>query len=118
MFKSTQIILALLLMWGFQALATTDEQTQSLEQMGKLNGIALGCRYFDQVKIIKKALVQALPKRRELGRVFESVTDQTYREFVASKAACPAPEAFAAELEAAIESLNQNFSPELQSPGK
>ncbi len=118
MFKSTQLILALLLLWSFQAQATTEKQTQSLEKMGKLNGIALGCRYFDQVKTIKKALVQALPKRRELGRTFEAVTDQTYREFVASKAACPAPDAFAADLEAAIQHLNQNFSPELQSPDK
>ncbi|WP_456379310.1 hypothetical protein [Thiolapillus sp.] len=118
MFKTTQVILALLLLWGFQAQATTDAQTQSLEQMGKLNGIALGCRYFDQVKTIKKALVQALPKRRELGRIFETVTDQTYREFVASKTACPSAEAFAADLETAIQNLNQNFSPELQAPGK
>ncbi|WP_456412014.1 hypothetical protein [Thiolapillus sp.] len=118
MLKSTRFVLALLLLWSFPAQATTEEQTQSLEKMGQLNGIALGCRYFDQVKAIKKALVQALPKRRELGRTFEAVTDQTYREFVASKAACPSTEAFAADLEAAIQRLNQNFSPELQSPDK
>lgn len=112
MFRSTRIVLALWLLWGFQAQAATEGQTQSLEKMGKLNGIALGCRYFDQVKTIKKALVQALPKRRELGRIFEAVTDQTYREFIASKTACPSAEAFAADLEAAIQNLNQSFSSE------
>ena len=118
MLKSTPLVLALLLLWGFQAQAATEEQTQSLEKMGKLNGIALSCRYFDQVKTIKKALVQALPKRRELGRTFEAVTDRVYREFMASKAACPTPEAFAADLELAIRQLNQHFPPELQSPNK
>jgi len=110
MLKHTQIVSALLLLWGSQVHAFTDEQNQSIEQMGELNGIALSCRYFDQVKHIKKALVEALPKRRELGRTFEAVTDKTYREFIATKASCPTAEAFAADVDAAIQMLNQSFS--------
>lgn len=110
MLKITQIILALALLWGFQAHAFTDAQNQSVEQMGKLNGIALVCRFFDQVTPIKKALVEALPKRRELGRAFEAVTDKAYREFIAAKATCPTAEDFAADLDAAIQALNQSFS--------
>lgn len=105
-----KVVLLFLLLLGLPAHAFTDEQNQSIEQMGRLNGIALSCRYFDQVKHIKKALVEALPKRRELGRAFEAVTDQTYREFIANKSTCPTAEAFAADVEMTIQTLKQRFS--------
>lgn len=112
MASMNKILLALsvLLLWAtVQAADFTDQQNQSIEQMGSLNGTALSCRYFDQVKHIKKALVQALPKRRELGRQFEAVTDETYRGFLTNKTPCPSAEAFTKEVEAGIQQLNQAF---------
>ncbi len=108
--RITSLILLSLLWATAQATVFTDEQNQTIEQMGKLNGTALSCRYFDQVKHIKKALVEALPKRRELGRQFEAVTDKTYRELMANKTACPTADEFASNVDAGIQQLNKAFS--------
>ena len=103
------VIFALTLFAG-QGLAISDTQYRAVEQMGKLNGVALQCRYFEQTKIIKKALVNALPKRRQLGEAFERVTHDSFMEFMESQATCPEETDFNQAVEEAIRQLNQVFA--------
>ena len=82
----------------------------AVEELGRLNGIALNCRYFDQVKRIKRILIDNLPKRRELGQTFEDRTDASFKAFIQSGAACPSPAAFSDEVAKAGENLRKTFA--------
>jgi hypothetical protein len=83
----------------------------AVEELGRLNGIALNCRYFDQVRNIKQILIDNLPKRRELGQVFEDKTNESFKAFIQSGSACPSPVAFAAEVDRAGQELARIFPP-------
>ncbi|WP_456445718.1 hypothetical protein [Thiolapillus sp.] len=82
---------------------------QAVKELGRLNGIALNCRYFDQAKRIKQMLITSLPKRRELGQLFEDETDASFKSFIQSGAACPSPAAFGAEVDKAGAALARIF---------
>lgn len=83
---------------------------QAVEALGRLNGVALSCRYFDQVKRIKQILIDNLPKRRELGQLFEDTTNASFKEFIGSGAACPSPVAFTEDVGTAREELQKAFA--------
>ena len=89
--------------------SSEQEGYQAVEELGRLNGIALNCRYFDQVKRIKQMLIASLPKRRELGQLFEDETDASFKSFIQSGAACPSPVAFGEEVDKAGAALAKNF---------
>jgi hypothetical protein len=83
---------------------------QAVAELGRLNGIALNCRYFGEVKRIKRILIESLPKRRELGQLFEDQTDASFKAFIKTGAACPSPAAFALEVDAAAAELTRTLS--------
>lgn len=105
-------LLALLAAMPAASLADTLDKAglAAVEELGRLNGIALNCRYFDQVKRIKQMLIDNLPKRRELGQVFEEKTDASFKEFIQSGAACPSPAAFAGDVGKAGDELARVFA--------
>ncbi len=96
--------------WATSLQAMTDSQQQVISSIGKLNGIALQCRYIDQVKRIKMALVESLPKQRMLGEWFEQSTNASFMEFMEKDQVCPAAQLFQLEVDAAIENIKSEFS--------
>jgi hypothetical protein len=93
-----------------QAVAATDDQFNSIQHVGKLNGVALHCKYHQQARRMKLALIAVLPKRRQLGQAFDDATNESFLEFIRNKSECPEPQQFIQEVDAAVTGLNQSFS--------
>ncbi|WP_456372733.1 hypothetical protein [Thiolapillus sp.] len=104
-------LLALILPLLAQAAPLDKAGLAAVEELGRLNGIALNCRYFDQVRNIKQTLIDRLPKRRELGQIFEQKTDESFKAFIQSGSACPSPATFAAEVDKATHTLAEIYPP-------
>ncbi len=111
--KKTVISLVLLMLpFSLPAAAddAADPHQQALARMGELNGVALACRYFDQTRRIKRALIEGLPKQRELGQAFDEKTNESFMAFVNSGKPCPSPAVFTEDVGQAIESLNRAYA--------
>ena len=106
--KRPLLLLLLMVSLGTPAWAL-DAGQQAVAKMGELNGVALACRWFEEVRRIKRALIDNLPKQRELGEIFEDRTNQSFQGFVGSGQPCPSPAGFSAELDQAIETLEEAF---------
>jgi hypothetical protein len=91
------------------AQAASDSQLDSIAEMGRLNGIALQCRYVTQVQQIKQVLVLNLPKQRALGAWFEEKTNASFMSFMSTNASCPSATEFMQEVNASIISLEAEF---------
>ena len=88
----------------------SSEHYQLVSRMGELNGVALSCRYFQQTKKIKAGLIASLPKRRELGQVFDDKTNESFLAFVQAQSSCPSPAEFSVEVDKALEALSEGFA--------
>ncbi len=99
------IVLSLLMMGSLPAVEPGSGRMQALERMGELNGVALACGYFEQTRRIKEALIEYLPKRRELGQKFDDDTNAAFLEFHGSGRPCPSPAQFEAEVDEAVKAL-------------
>ena len=93
-----------------QLAAANNDQLAAIDGMGQLNGVALQCRYIEQVRMIKMSLVKNLPKERMLGQRFEQSTNQSFMDFMAKEQVCPSADSFNQELDAAIQKLEAAFS--------
>ena len=91
------------------AQAASDSQLNSIADLGRLNGVALQCRFTAQMQQIKQALVLNLPKQRALGEWFENKTNDSFMAFMTSNASCPSPVDFMQEVNAAIITLESEF---------
>jgi len=89
--------------------AASESQLSAISTLGELNGIALQCRYIEQMQKIKKALVVNLPKRRELGLLFEQNTNEAFMDFINENAVCPNEHVYFKRVNQAIESLEVAF---------
>jgi len=109
--KLTPIIFCLLpaLLWCGQGLAISDEQFESIKKLGNLNGVALHCGYLEETKRMKTALIDSLPKRRELGLAFDQITHESFMEFIQEQRSCPSAGEFSLQVEQAIERLEAIF---------
>jgi hypothetical protein len=109
--KTKLKILALLsaLIWQSTAMAASDKQLLAVAEMGRLNGVALQCKYLDQVQEIKRLLVLNLPKERALGDWFEQKTSASYMGFIESKVGCPGLIQFDEALKKATSQLETVF---------
>lgn len=90
--------------------AATDEQISAIEELGRLNGIALQCKYLDQTRNIKRALVAALPKQRSLGHIFENATNSSFLVFIESSADCPGVDNLMDRVDTGIRTLYNVFA--------
>lgn len=93
-----------------QAEGITEQQYSAIKKMGELNGVALNCRYLAETQRMKKALVLALPKRRQFGEVFDTETNTSFLSFIEQKKTCPEESALSTEVDAAILKLDSAFS--------
>ncbi|HEB96855.1 MAG TPA: hypothetical protein ENI96_10555 [Sedimenticola thiotaurini] len=91
------------------ASAITDDQYRAIGGLGELNGIALHCRYLDQTRRMKRALVEVLPRRRALGQGFDDATNESFLRFIAEKSDCPDKAAFDQRVGEALRVLERAF---------
>jgi len=102
--------IALLLFSGVSFAQPGEAQIDSIRALGDLNGVALQCRYLEQTRKMKQALIETLPKRQELGQLFDDRSNTAFLAFIESKSACPSPAEFEGKVDSAIESLKQNYA--------
>ncbi len=99
-----------LCVWQTVGFAVGDAQLESIRKLGELNGIALHCKALAETQRMKKALVLNLPKRRQLGELFDQETNRSFLDFINNRAACPSLGAFTQQVDAAISDLERVFS--------
>ncbi len=100
--------LTLLLASG-QLSAATESQMASIKALGLINGVALSCQRLEQTQRMKQAIVSRLPKVRVLGDLFDHASNDAFLAFSAEGQLCPTKSKFDAQVNAAIEVLNENF---------
>lgn len=103
------IILISISSGAYASRAATSSQLSSIAELGKLNGVALQCRYTSQMQQIKQALVLNLPKQRALGEWFENSTNDSFMAFMNTSASCPSATEFMQQVNAAIITLESEF---------
>lgn len=97
-------VLLLSFLAAVPAVAATPQE-QAVEALGRLNGTALHCHYTDEVSRIKNAVVAHAPRTRPMGTVFETATTESFLASSQEQRACPSPDDFTREVDAAIEAL-------------
>lgn len=109
--KKLKIFLPLFMavLWVSPAQSATDNQLSAIEKMGALNGVALQCRYMDQMQRIKLSLVLHLPKQRALGDWFEKTTNTAFMDFMGDDESCPDSLDFVEQVDAAIKEIELAF---------
>ena len=109
--KKLKIILPLIttVFWLSPAQSASESQLSAIEGMGQVNGVALQCRYMDQMQRIKMTLVLHLPKQRALGDWFEQTTNSSFMDFMSKGGSCPDSVSFAEQVDAAIKNIEIAF---------
>lgn len=101
---------ALVIFAVFQPLEAADDAGYgAVKALGTLNGVALHCRYFDQVSRMKAAVVETVPKERSYGLAFDSSTNESFLALMNRKGACPGTTVFSGQVDAAIAELTHAF---------
>jgi hypothetical protein len=90
--------------------ADLDVRYQSISALGEMNGVALQCKYLDQVRRMKRAVVDSAPKERSFGLAFDQATNRSFLEFVAQGKPCPGPAGFELQVGERIEAVRRSFS--------
>lgn len=107
--RITTIIVVLLGLAATPAAAVNEVQFDSIRSLGRLNGVALHCQYLVETRRMKEALVNTLPKRRELGLAFDQVTNESFIDFIEQGLSCPKSVDFQRQVDAAIKALKEAF---------
>ena len=114
-----RFISSCLIIWLAQSftpgMAGEQEQLAAIRQLGELNGVALHCNALEETRRMKRVLVLNLPKRRQLGELFDYETKASFMKFIQENARCPAPEVFHQAVDKAIEVLQQVYAGEQSS---
>lgn len=90
--------------------ADAEDQHAAITRLGELNGVALQCRYFEQMQRIKQTLVVNLPKKRELGLLFEDATNRSFLAFMQQDETCPGSADFVSQIDSAVSDLEAAFA--------
>lgn len=104
-----RIILVALLGSFTTANAGGDIRYESVKSLGRLNGVALQCKYLDQVTRMKQAVVDTAPKERSFGLAFDLSTNEAFLGFIEAQSACPGPAGFESDVGEAIEVMKRAF---------
>jgi hypothetical protein len=92
------------------AQAAEDERLAAIKELGELNGIALNCGRLEETRRMKQALVAILPKRRQLGDLFDYETNRAFMESIQAHRPCPATADLHEQVEQAIHALEQAYA--------
>ncbi len=90
--------------------ADTDARYDAVKSLGRLNGIALQCKYIEQVSRMKEAVVATVPKERSFGLAFDQAANDSFLAFIREQSPCPGPAGFEKEVGERIELMQQIFS--------
>jgi hypothetical protein len=100
----------LVLLLATSAVAADDEaRYDAVKALGRLNGIALQCKYIDLVSRMKQAVVKTVPKERSFGLAFDQAANDSFLEFTLKQSSCPGPAGFEKDVSQQIELLQQTF---------
>lgn len=86
-----------------------EDQLNAISKMGKLNAIALQCKYIEQMQYIKQVLILNLPKKRALGDWFEIATRTAFMDFITSDSTCESHAVFVLQVDDAAKELENAF---------
>ena len=105
-------VAALFLVQGFGGQAAADAQAtyDAIKHLGTLNGVALQCKYLDEVNRLKEAVVANAPKERSYGLAFDQATNDSFLAFLSGRKTCPGKTGFSDTVDAAIAETEQVFS--------
>ena len=99
------VMIMFILLSQAQAQAAGEDRLAAIRELGSLNGVALHCGRLEQTQRIKRVLVLTLPKRRQLGELFDYETNKAYMAFINDDSTCPSSESFNQQVDAAIDRL-------------
>ncbi len=103
------LIPPLMLFISGEGSAANEEQFAAIKELGRLNGIALHCDGLAQTQRMKRALILNLPKRRQLGELFDYETNKSFMKFIEESAVCPAGDELSTQVSEAITELEQVY---------
>jgi len=89
-----------------------EAQREAVAGLGLLNGQALACRYLDEVRRMKQAVIAHAPQERVFGADFDKATNDGFLRFRSEGSTCPVPAVFAGRVDARIEALAASFAGE------
>ncbi|MEW8199691.1 MAG: hypothetical protein AB2777_18815 [Candidatus Thiodiazotropha endolucinida] len=92
-----------------EASAQSSEQLSAITALGSLNGIALHCQALSETQRIKRALVATLPKRRQLGELFDYETNRSFTAFIEKNNTCPTPQSLEQRIDEALDKLKSLY---------
>ena len=89
-----------------------DPRYEAVKALGALNGVALHCKYLDEVSRMKLAIVENAPKERSFGLAFDESTNAAFLAHIEAGAACPGKAGFSERVSVTIGDLEQVFATE------
>lgn len=89
--------------------ADEESRYDAVKALGRLNGIALQCKYIGQVSRMKQAVVETVPKERSFGLAFDQAANDSFLAFIQEQSPCPGPAGFENDVSQQIELLQQRF---------
>ncbi|MEW8083290.1 MAG: hypothetical protein AB2791_15855 [Candidatus Thiodiazotropha endolucinida] len=92
-----------------EASAQSSEQLSAITALGSLNGIALHCQALSETQRIKRTLVATLPKRRQLGELFDYETNRSFMAFIEKNNTCPTPQSLEQRIDEALDRLKSLY---------
>ena len=101
--------LGLLLAFPAPAADEPDPRYAAVSGLGSLNGVALQCKYLDQVRRMKAAVVAHAPKERSFGLAFDQATNDAFLAFIRDDDACPPHDGLARQVGDAIDRMQEAF---------
>jgi hypothetical protein len=104
------LIIGLSLAWSLSVVADDDARYAAVRSLGELNGVALQCKYLDQVRRMKAAVVDSAPKERSFGLAFDQATNDAFLAFIKNRDDCPGAEALERRVGHQIDALRQAFA--------
>ena len=88
----------------------SDPRYEAVRGLGALNGVALQCKYIDQVRRMKAAVVASAPKERSFGLAFDEATNDAFLAFIRDGASCPTQATLARRVGHQIDAMRSAFA--------
>lgn len=105
-------VLPALLLVAADGVAVGGARHQAIRDLGALNGVALQCRFVEEMRRMKQAVVSNAPKQRSYGLAFDESTNQSFLQFIEQGKTCPHPDNFHRQVGHLIDKVEQIFAAE------
>ena len=90
--------------------AASEAGHAAIRDLGSLNGVALACKFGDEVSRMKAAVVDNAPKLRSYGLAFDDATNAAFLSFIERGDPCPSRNRFSEQVDAAIDEVARVFA--------